>query len=131
MAETTDAQAPVTITLTFVNNRLQIATPAGNIILLDDTGKTIEIKDQNNNTIVMNPAGISLNSKNDLNINAGGTISINATGAINIKSTLDTTVDGLNVNLAAQGGFAAKGSATAELSATGQTTITGAMVMIN
>jgi Rhs element Vgr protein len=102
---------------------ITLDTPAGNTILINDTGKSIEIRDQNQNRIGLSSAGIALQSSKDLSISAGGNISI--------TSKADVSITGQNVKASAAVGFAAKGDATAELTASGDTTVKGAMVRIN
>jgi Rhs element Vgr protein len=110
---------------------ITLLTPANNTIVLSDDGKSILIQDQNNNKILLDPGGITLDSPKDIKISAKGTISIDAVGQISVTSKADVKVSGLNVNNEAQIGYVAKGGASAELSAAGQTTVKGAMVMIN
>lgn len=110
---------------------ITLLTPANNTIVLSDDGKSILIQDQNNNKILLDPGGITLDSPKDIKISAKGTISIDAVGQISVTSKADVKVSGLNVNNEAQIGYVAKGGASAELSAAGQTTVKGALVMIN
>jgi hypothetical protein len=92
-------------------------------IVVSEDGSSVEIKDQNGNSITLNANGITINSARDINIVSQGNI--------NVKAQQDLNLNGLNVNASAQVGIVAKGTATAELSAAGQTTVKGAMVMIN
>lgn len=108
-----------------------IETPAGNKITFSDDAKSIEIVDQNSNSVKMTSSGINLESAKDINIKATGNISLNATGKLNLTATQDVAVSGLNIKNTANVGFTATGNATAELSASGQTTVKGALVMIN
>ncbi|SJZ92588.1 type VI secretion system tip protein VgrG [Sediminibacterium ginsengisoli] len=108
-----------------------IETPGGNKITISDEDKSIEIKDQNSNTIKMSSSGIDLDSGKDINIKATGSININATQKLTLDAKQDVAVSGLNVNHTAKVGFTAKGNATAEISASGSTTVKGGMVMIN
>lgn len=108
-----------------------IETPAGNTFMLNDDTKSIEVTDQNSNTVKMTSSGISLNSPKDVTIEATGNISLKATGKVNITAQQDVAVSGLNIANTANVGFTAKGNATAEVSAAGQTTIKGGIVMIN
>ena len=103
---------------------ITLDTPAGNSIVISEDGKSVEIKDQNQNSIRLAKDGITMNSAKDINISAKGSIRIDAVSNVNVTA-------GLNVNATANAGFAAKGNATAELSASGQTTVKGAMVLIN
>ncbi|MDZ7589262.1 MAG: type VI secretion system tip protein VgrG [Rubrivivax sp.] len=110
---------------------ITVTTPAKNQLVFSDDGKSILMKDQNDNKVELNPGGITLDSPKDIKITAKGTITLDAVGKISITSKADVAAEGLNVACTAQVGFTGKGSATAELSAAGQTTVKGAMVMIN
>ncbi|MFM9984375.1 MAG: type VI secretion system tip protein VgrG [Flavobacteriales bacterium] len=110
---------------------VRIETPGGNYCLLSDDDKSIEIADQNSNSIKLSSSGIEIKSNKDITLKANGNISQNATGKIDLVSQQDSTLSGLNVNCTAKIGFTAKGNATAEISASGQTTVKGAIVMIN
>ncbi len=102
---------------------LTVLTPAGNEIVLSEDEQSITIKDQNDNSMVMDSAGITIKSPKD--------IKIEATGKIELKATQDLKAEGLNVEAKAQVGFKAEGSATAELSSGGQTTVKGGILMLN
>lgn len=111
---------------------LTLETPAGNKFILSDKDKSIIIQDQNENNIVMDGAGININSAKDITIKARGKIDLSANQTITTKSSGgDVAVQGLNVNLKAQVALSAQGSASAELKASGRTSVKGAMVMIN
>lgn len=109
----------------------KIETPGGNTFTLNDDSKSIEIVDQNSNTIKMTSGGIDLSSGKDINIKATGNITLDATGKLSLSAKQDLALAGMNVNTTAQVGFTAKGNATAEISASGQTTVKGGIVMIN
>ena len=110
---------------------ITVETPGGNKIIISDDDKSIQLQDQNNNTVKLSSDGISLDSPKDITINAKGKVNIDAIGDVAISSQADVNIKGLNVNANANVGFVGKGSATAELSASGNTTVKGAMVMIN
>ncbi|OCX53147.1 hypothetical protein BEL04_02190 [Mucilaginibacter sp. PPCGB 2223] len=106
-------------------------TPGNNTIVLSDDAKSIEITDQNSNSIKMTSSGIAMSSNKDITLNATGNITLTATQKINLSATQDLVASGMNVSATANMGFTAKGNATAEVSASGQTTIKGGIVMIN
>lgn len=108
-----------------------IRTPKGNTIVLSDDSQSIQVTDQNKNTVTLDREGITLDSAGDISMKAKGTIAIEATGTIGLTSQADVTQSGLNITHSANASYVAKGSASAELSATGQTTVKGAVVMIN
>ncbi|MCX7099060.1 MAG: type VI secretion system tip protein VgrG [Methylococcales bacterium] len=101
---------------------ITIDTPEGNSIVLDEDSTSITIKDQNNNKVVMNSAGIGVDSPKDIKINAGGKIEITATGGLSISAA--------KVTLTAQGSMEVKG-ATSKLEASGITEVKGSLVKIN
>jgi Rhs element Vgr protein len=110
---------------------MKFLTPGANTITLNDDAKSIEIVDQNGNSVKMTAAGIELKSGKDITLNATGNITLNATGKLSLSAKQDATMEGMNVTQTAKVGFTAKGSATAEISASGQTTVKGGIVMIN
>ncbi|MBL7813099.1 MAG: type VI secretion system tip protein VgrG [Bacteroidetes bacterium] len=94
---------------------VDVETPAGKKITMDEEAGTILIQDENNNKIELGSSGITIES--------GGDIGIKATG--NVK------IEGVNINAEASAQMTAKGSASAEFSSSGTNTIKGAMVQIN
>ncbi|GEO11932.1 type VI secretion system tip protein VgrG [Segetibacter aerophilus] len=95
---------------------IEISTPAGNSIKLDEDGKQIALKDQHGNEITMSKDGITIKSIKDLTLDA-------ASGKIGISGK----------ELEASGSTTAKvkGSSSAEISSSGSTTVKGSSVMIN
>lgn len=110
---------------------ITIETPSKNTLVLDDTDKSVLLKDQNGNSIKLSSAGIALDSPKDIKLTAQGAITLTATTGIKLDCQADIQAQGLNITAQAQVAFTGKGSATAELSAAGQTTVKGALVMIN
>lgn len=110
---------------------ITIETPSKNTVVLDDTDKSVLVKDQNGNSIKLSSAGIALDSPKDITLTAQGGITLTATTGIKLDCKADIEAKGLNIIAQAQVAFTGKGSATAELSAAGQTTVKGALVMIN
>jgi Rhs element Vgr protein len=110
---------------------ITITTPAANKLVISDEGKSILLHDQNNNTVTLDSAGITLDSPKDITLKAKGKIVLDAANNIEVTAKMDIKQTGLNITSTANVGFTAKGSATAEVSASGTTTIKGAMVMIN
>jgi Rhs element Vgr protein len=101
---------------------ITIDTPAGNSIKLDEAGKTIEIKDQNDNKVTMSPTGIKLNSPKNVDIEAGINLSLKAGASLTIgAASLSVKADG---NLSLEG-------AAAKMSASGITEVKGSLVKIN
>ena len=94
---------------------INISTPAGKLITLDEDAGTIIIEDDNSNVITINSDGISMES--------GGNIELKASG--------DVTIEGTNVSIKANAEFKAEGSAGAEISTSAVATLKGSLVQIN
>lgn len=101
---------------------ITIDTPAGNSIVLDEDSTSIVITDQNDNTIKMEPDGITMDSPKDITITAGGKIDIKATG--------DMTLEAMKIAATAQTALEATG-ATTKLAAQGINEIAGSLIKIN
>ncbi|MFA0964166.1 type VI secretion system tip protein VgrG [Roseivirga sp. BDSF3-8] len=109
---------------------IQIETPGGNIMTMDDDQKFIKLVDSNKNEVLMSDSGISLTTEKDVVISAKGNITMEAKGNIESKATGDLTAEGMNVQLKGSAKFAAEGP-QAEVKGSAQTVIKGGMVMIN
>ncbi len=94
---------------------IQITTPSGNSISLDEDQGGIYVEDQNGNKVEMTSSAVSVESAADLKIKASG----------------DITIEGTNVTITASAQLKASGSGGAELSSSGSTTVKGSTVMIN
>ena len=94
---------------------IEISTPAGKIITLDEDQGNIVIADDNSNTVTIDDSGITLNSPKD----------------INIKATGDVNIEGTNVSIAANVNFKAEGLAGAEVSTSAVAVLKGSLVQIN
>lgn len=101
---------------------ITIDTPAGNSIKLDEQGKTIEIKDQNQNKVTMDPSGVKLSSPKNVDIEAGINLSLKAGATL--------TIGGMNLSVKADGSLGLQGAMT-KLSSSGITEIQGSLVKIN
>ena len=99
-----------------------IDTPAGNKILMDEQGMTIQIKDQNENKITMDASGIKLESMKNIDIKAGVNLSLAAGASLSIG--------GASLGVKADGNLSLEG-AMAKMSASGIAEISGSMVKIN
>jgi len=104
------------------HKKITISTPGGNSITIDESEKTIEIKDQNDNKLVMDPSGIQMESPKEIIIKAGTSISIEAKTSLTLK--------GASISAQAQGQLEAKG-ATTKMEAQGIAEIKGSLVKIN
>lgn len=96
--------------------KLEIDTPAGHVITLDDDSGEVSLTDSNNNKIVMSSSGITLESANDL--------ILKATGKVTVESQA-------NLELKAGAQWKAEGTAGAEISSSGITVVKGSLVQIN
>ncbi|MGZ8543792.1 MAG: type VI secretion system tip protein VgrG [Flavisolibacter sp.] len=101
---------------------ITIDTPAGNSIKLDESGKTIEIKDQNSNKFSMDTTGIKLSSPKNIDIEAGANLTVKAGASLSIG--------GASLGVKADGSVSIEG-ASAGLSASGIAEIKGSLVKIN
>lgn len=95
---------------------ITVETPGGNSILLSDEDGAITLKDQNGNKLILDAAGVTIESAKDVSIKA---------------SSGDIKLDGTNVKAQATAQLEAKGSAGAELSSSGNTVVKGSIVQIN
>ena len=94
---------------------INISTPAGKIILLDEDAGTIVIEDDNSNVITIDDNGIVMESP----------------GNIELKASGDVSIEGTNVNITANAEFKAEGSAGAEVSTSAIAVLKGSLVQIN
>jgi Rhs element Vgr protein len=94
---------------------IELSTPAGKKLIMDEDDGSITIEDENGNKIKLNSDGISLESAKD----------------IILKATGDIKAEGINVNQKASVSFKAEGSAGAEVSSSATLTIKGSLVQIN
>lgn len=99
-----------------------IDTPAGNSITIDEQNMKIEIKDQSQNKITMEPSGIKMESVANIDIKAGailtlaGGVSLAISGpSLSVKADADVSIQG----------------AIAKLASSGITEISGSIVKIN
>lgn len=101
---------------------ITIDTPGGNSIKLDESAKTIEIKDQNQNNVKMSPTGVELKSPKNVNIEAGVNLSLKAGASL--------SVGGVSISVKADGSVSLEG-ASSKVSSSGITEVKGSLVKIN
>ena len=94
---------------------IDINTPKGNIVKLDEDEGGISIKDENDNSLLLSSDGITIESCKDIIIKAIGDISL----------------EGVNIESTADGEFKADGSSGAKLTTSATCTIKGSLVEIN
>lgn len=95
---------------------LNISTPAGKLISLDEKAGVITLSDEHKNSIKMDKNGITIETKGDLKINAEKNIQMAAKMNAETKADLE---------------FKAEGSVQAELSSGAMAVIKGGVVKIN
>lgn len=110
---------------------VEISTPGGQSLRIEDEGKKITVKDANDSTLTMEPAGVTLASAADLKLTAKGNVQVTAGGSMTLKAGTTLSLEGLNVAAKAQSGFSAQGSAEAKLTSSGIVTVQGTLVKIN
>lgn len=101
---------------------ITIDTPAGNSIKMDESEKSIEIKDQNNNKISFSSSGVNISSPKNIDIDAG----VNLT----VKAGASLSIGGATLSIKADGSVSIEG-AMAGISASGIAEIKGSLVKIN
>ena len=94
---------------------IEISTPAGKAITLDEDAGTIVIEDDNSNVITIDSNGIVMESA----------------GNIELKASGDVSIEGTNVSIAANAEFKAEGAAGAEVSTSAIAVLKGSLVQIN
>jgi len=94
---------------------IQLETPAGKILSLDEDGGSIKLEDENGNRILMNEDGITIESKKK----------------IILKTMDDVGIEGKNINNKAQANFKAEGTAGIELTSSAIAKLKGSLVQIN
>jgi Rhs element Vgr protein len=110
---------------------IEIKTPGGHSIQLNDKTGEIKIKDSNSNSMVLGKSGITIDSASDIAMTAKGDITIKAGGNLAMQATADATLKALNITETASMKHAVSASAAAEMKASGMVTISGALVKIN
>lgn len=101
---------------------ITIDTPAGNKIMLDERATKIEIKDQSDNKITMEPNGIKMESPVNIDIKAGAVLSLSAGSSLSISAPA--------LSMKADASVSIEG-ATAKFASQGPNVISGLPVMIN
>ena len=94
---------------------IDINTPKGNVVKLDEDEGVIHIEDENGNIVKMSSDGINIESCKEINIKAPG----------------DITIEGTNISAAADAEFKADGGGGAELTTGAICKVQGSMVQIN
>ena len=105
------------ITLGFDDEKVAVVveTPAGNSLVLSEDAKTASLTDQHGNKVVLDDAGITLESSKDLVLKASGNLSLTGT----------------QVEVAAQSTLKVEGQASVGINSSGTLTVKGSLVQIN
>lgn len=97
------------------NKIVNLETPGGNKLVLNDKDGKIELADSNGNQITMDNQGITIKSA----------------GKVSVEATQDMDLKGANVTVEAQAQLKASGSAQTEVSSSGIMVVKGSLVQIN
>jgi hypothetical protein len=92
-----------------------IETPAGLSVTLDDTSQTITLKDNAQNSVILEQNGISLKSNGNISLTTSGNINLNAS----------------SIALQASSQISATSAASVSLNSSSELSIRSAMVTIN
>ena len=117
------SKSDVRIIINEKDKSIEINTPGGNKITVDDSKKSITLEDQHKNAIKMEKAGITITSK--------GEITLDAAKKINLKAKADVSIEGVNIANKAKAKFSGEGKAGAEIKTSAIAIIKGSMVKIN
>ena len=110
---------------------IEISTPAGQSVRLDDQAGTVTIKDANRNVVTMAGSGVTVDSAASITLSAKTDIDITAAGNLSLKGASGIAIAGLTIDANAQTSFSATGTADAKLTSSGMVVIEGGMVKIN
>ena len=95
---------------------LSMETPAGKKLSLDEDQGILQLEDENNNKIVLDSSGITIESSGDLILKAGSNLQVEG---------------GANAEIKAGANFKAEGSSGAEVSTSAVAVLKGSLVQIN
>ncbi|MCW2247936.1 Rhs element Vgr protein [Azospirillum fermentarium] len=110
---------------------VEISTPGGQSVRLDDDAKSITVKDMNGNTVTLDGSGVTVKSKSNISLSAGGNVTVSADGNLSLSANGTVSVKGATIKQTADASFSAQGSAEAKLTSSGIVTVQGALVKIN
>jgi Rhs element Vgr protein len=110
---------------------MEISTPGGQRVRLDDKAGSVTIRDRNGSTVTMASDGVTIDSAGKIMLNARTDIAIAAQGKLSLSGTAGVAIAGPTIRADADTSFTAQGSAEATLVSGGMVTIQGGMVKIN
>ena len=94
---------------------IQLTTPAGKKITLDEAAGTVQLEDEHRNKVTMKSSGVTVESGANLTLKAAGTLSLQAA----------------QLSLSANASLAVKATGSLQLESSGTAVLKGAVVMIN
>ncbi len=124
-------KAQIKITIDDQKKQIQISTPGGHVLTLNDEDQTVSLSDSNKNHLKMSSSGITLQSPANIMLKADGKIDIQAQSNITLKSSMQVNAEAPNINAKASMALSAQGQGSAQLTSSGEVTIRGTIVMIN
>lgn len=126
------SRSGISIEFDEMDKTLTICTPAKNSIVFSDKDKQVLVNDENGNSLLLNTAGISINSPKDIHISSGQRVNIQGAQGVNITSSGgDVALTGINIQETAQVQYSVAASAMANIQAGGELSLKGAIIMIN
>jgi uncharacterized protein involved in type VI secretion and phage assembly len=110
---------------------IEIKTPGGHSIQLNDKTGEIKIRDSNSNSVTLAGHGIMIDSASQIEMKAKTNISIKAGGNLDMEATGHSSLQAAQISEHASAGHSVIADGTAKLTAIGPLTINGALVKIN
>lgn len=110
---------------------LEIRTPGGRIVRLDDKAKEVKITDPFGNYVLMAESKVDIFSAAAMNITSTGDMTIKSNANMSLKAVQNMNLEALQIAGKAQTKCSFDGAAQAELTSGAQITIKAALVMIN
>jgi len=110
---------------------IQIKTPGGHTVTLDDKAGEIALKDSNSNSVVLGKSGITIDSASAINMTAKTNIKISAGANLEVEATANSSLKAVNISEQASAQYSVNANAMAEMKTSGILTIQGTLVKIN
>jgi Rhs element Vgr protein len=110
---------------------LELKTPGGRLVRLDDKAKTVTITDPFANKIVMSEASVEIVSAKEMRLTSGTDMKVDCGGSLKVEAKVDYALDAQQITATAAAKLALVSKAVGELKAAAPLTIAGAIVKIN
>lgn len=110
---------------------LQLTTPGGCSIEMNDSARRLTLGDAHGNQGVFSSEGIVFDSPRAIELRSRGNITLDSGAHLKLSARGNATLDGNRVTARAQSTFSASGNASSKLTSSGPLTVRGATVMIN